>query len=143
MKHLITYTPLEVERYFALRRCPVCRGELDIEGIDTTDLGAFVASCAWCPSIDDHYRVEVEYRDPKKLALASEHITLLDAEYQYGISIEHARFTTLGPAMTHIAIKDLNSDKMTDLHYVGQAFKLSRFNPKKVIAEIKTLALFS
>ena len=96
MKHLITYTPLEVERYFALRRCPVCRGELDIEGIDTTDLGAFVASCAWCPSIDDHYRVEVEYRDPKKLALASEHITLLDAEYQYGISMEHARFTTLG-----------------------------------------------
>src|SRR5271157_2190579 len=91
MTHLITYTPLEVERFFAARRCPVCRGELDVEGVDTSDMGDFIASCAWCPSLADHYRVEVEYRDPKKIELASEHITLLDDDYQYGISLEYAR----------------------------------------------------
>lgn len=140
MRYKLITTPNEVIRAIANRKCPICKGKLNVDGIDTIDMEEYIYSYTNCLSIEDHYDIELEYQDPRCFDRIIQDLTLYDGEMRYNIT----QSNNGDQVSTVIEAYDIGMEDYSHIiTFPDRVFNLSRFSAAKAMQEIKTLMVFS
>ncbi len=140
MKHdlIIHYTPNEITQIVEKSVCPVCKERLDAN-IETSKIDDLICSYTSCLSINDHYNIMWEYKDPKHILLITQVIDIIEENMCYNISLYKDKDNN---EHTDIQMKDTDSDEFINRYFTKERiFDFKKFNRKQWVKELKTMAL--
>ena len=135
-------TPPDLERRLSKLSCPVCKGELQVD--DATAIlewkGKYYTTSVQCIDLDDHYTIEVEYEDPKKILLTTQTIVIIEENTCY--TIEYWQGVGKQDHGTQITVEDFDTHTKLEVSYAGERIlDFKHYNKKRWVSELKTLLL--